>query len=85
MSARLSDEAFAEIARENLRADLLDGELALQLPERDARELLSALVIELYVARRDHARTSDEHNQSTVVACREHVERAVARITGEPQ
>lgn len=86
MNARLSDEAFAAVERENQRADLIDGELAATLPERDARELLSLLICELYrYPWRDHDRTQEQHNQSTVVACREHVERAVAQVTGEPQ
>lgn len=59
---------------------LTEGGLADELDESNARQLLGAVIRELYSARRDFDRTPENHVQTCYVFARAAIERAARRI-----
>lgn len=69
-------------AYEQALDDLLGGELPSHLDANEARNLIAAIMTELWSPRRDFDRSADQHNQTCCVFARMAVE-AVARKIAE--
>jgi hypothetical protein len=76
-----AEDIRRERAIEQRRDDLLGGELAAELPEDEARELLAAVINALYSARDYRSETRQEYGCRIAREATAVIERAVDRIT----
>lgn len=74
-------EMSAERRRESALSDLIDGvDLPAHLDLTECRELLAAVMAELFSRRRDFDTTAAEHNQTCLVFARAAIEREAERV-----
>jgi hypothetical protein len=78
-----SEEMQRERAAEARYCDLIDSELAWELSEQEARELLEGVISALHAPRINDTETLREHAERTREAAVAKIDRAVSRIINQ--